>query len=247
MPAVTHYPLLTPTALAILASAAADRRRSIRRDAATMVAGLRPPLRVLDAPGPLAGGWVIAINHYVSRRVRAWWLALAVTAALDREIHWVMSSAWTYADPFRSRLLTPLSTWLFVRLARTYGFTSMPPMPPRPHEVEARARAVRAVLRYAAQAPEPLVGLAPEGADSPGNALVRPPAGVGRFLAQLARRGLRVLPAGVFEHEGALTVRFGAGFDLRAAPREIDPADRVMAAIAACLPENLRGAYAAGG
>jgi hypothetical protein len=72
---------------------------------------------------------------------------------------------------------------------------------------------------------------------------------VGRFISLLASRGLELLPAAVFEADGALCVRFGA--QIRgpldsggsAEARDRAAADRIMLAIAACLPDPLRGAY----
>jgi hypothetical protein len=72
---------------------------------------------------------------------------------------------------------------------------------------------------------------------------------VGRFISLLAARGLDLLPAGVFEAEGALWVRFGTPIlgplDSRESPEARDraAADRIMQAIAACLPDPLRGPY----
>ncbi len=196
------------------------------------------------------GGCVIAANHYHSLTFRSWWIALVLTASFGEEIHWVMSDAWTYPDPVRSRLITPLTRRVFRRLATNYGFTSMPPMPPRPHEVEARARAVLEVLTYVRRTPRPVLGLVPEGSDSADGSLMRPPEGVGRFLLLLVRAGLVIQPAGIYEELNRLRLRWGVpirslpvgGGD--AADRDRLAADAVMRAIAACLPSSLRGAYA---
>jgi len=91
------------------------------------------------------------------------------------------------------------------------------------------------------------MALAPEGGDMPGGLLSRPPSGSGRFMWHLARHGLRFIPVGAFEEDDRLCIRFGQPFELPAAvPEPIeDGASRlVMSAIAACLPERLRGAYA---
>jgi len=47
-------------------------------------------------------------------------------------------------------------------------------MPPRPRDVEARAASIRAVLDYAKQTKEPIIGLAPEGGDQVGGQLTMP-------------------------------------------------------------------------
>jgi hypothetical protein len=253
MPALPRYPRLTPTTLRLAASLVTGRPRSFRRDAREFVGRLRPVLRIEGASASIPDrGGVIVANHYFSPTFRAWWIALALTAAVDEEIHWVMAAAWTYPDPLRSRLITPLTRTLFERLAKTYGFTSMPPMPPAAREAAARARAVREVLRHVARESRPIIGLVPEGGDTATGDLAVPPPGVGRFLALLASRGLPLLPAGVFESDGGLCLRFGLPFtlpvsgDLSPEIRDRQAADAVMRAIADCLPESLRGIYRKG-
>jgi hypothetical protein len=254
MRASPRYPSLTPTTLQLGLSLLTGRRRSFRKDAQAFMRYLRPPMRLLgDLPQPPAGGRLILANHYRSPRFRAWWIPFALTSLLDEDVHWVMAGAWTYPDPLRSNLLTPLTRRLFRRVAWTYGFTVMPPMPPAPREAAERASAVRELLRYASGHPRPLVGLVPEGGDSPEGDLTTPPSGVGRFISHLAARGLELVPAGVFEAEGTLCVRFGPPIVGPLGPegtpdaRDRLTAGRVMEAIAACLPDHLRGPYSAGG
>lgn len=244
------YPTFTPTTAAIAWALVLGRRRSFVADARAYVRRLRPPLEQHGAPlGHDPAGWVIAANHYHSRTFRSWWIALVLTACLGEDIHWVMSDAWTYPDPLRSRLITPLTRRVFRRLASIYGFTSMPPMPPRPQETERRARAVREVLAYVRRAPRPMLGLIPEGSDSADGSLMRPPPGVGRLLLLLVRAGLAIQPAGIYEQGHALHLRWGTPIESlpeagSAAERDRRAADTVMQAIAACLPSSLRGAYA---
>jgi hypothetical protein len=105
------------------------------------------------------------------------------------------------------------------RLAHIYGFTSMPPMPPRAQDVAARARAVKNALTWLdsmqpiQSAPAWLL-LAPEGADQLEDGLGVPPAGLGRFIGLLAQRGLCILPAAAWEEQGVLHVRFGPTYNL---------------------------------
>lgn len=244
------YPTLTPTTISIAWSLVLGRRRSFLADAQAYVSRLRPPLEQHGTPlCHSAQGCVVTANHYHSRTFRSWWIALALTACLGEEIHWVMSDAWTYPDPLRSRLITPLTRRVFRRLARIYGFTSMPPMPPRREEIERRALAVRAVLAYVRHAHRPLLGLIPEGSDSPDGSLMRPPSGVGRFLLLLVRAGLAIQPAGIYEQGGVVHLQWGAPIESLPASGSIDERDRcaadtIMKAIAACLPSFLRGAYA---
>jgi hypothetical protein len=119
-----------------------------------------------------------------------------------------------------------------------YGFVTMPPMPPDPSEVEARAAAVRRTLRLARRlAPVGgMVGLSPEGQAVRDAHVEAPPAGVGEFLARLVQAGLPVLPVGVREAGGRLRVSFGPTLvpEIAAERRERDRvvARQVMEAIA---------------
>jgi hypothetical protein len=171
---------------------------------------------------------------------------MAISATLPREVCWITTSMLTFPDRLRSATVTPASRSFLRQVAGLYGFIPMPPMPPRPSDVEARAAAVRCALRRASE-PDALMGLAPEGGDAPGGVLTPPPAGSGRFLWHLARRGLRFLPVGAFEADCRLCLRFGPPFELPAVvPEPIDDgaSHLVMSAIAACLPKHLRGTYA---
>ena len=117
----------------------------------------------------------------------------------------------------------------------------MPPVPPHPDEVEARAAAVRQTVRMARRAAREggMVGLAPEGQDLPGR-LGQPPKGAGLFLALLVAAGLPVLPVGVAEEGGRLRVSFGPVFipaiPERRAERDQEVSRQVMAAISRQLP-----------
>jgi hypothetical protein len=247
-----RYPLWTTLSIAV--GALAGQRRSLARDSRRLAPGIST-LRVTGDPRALlaeggralgARGLLITFNHFSRPGFRVWWAAIAMASVLDRDAHWVMSTAWTYPDWLRTRLLTPLSTWLFRRIARVYGFTSMPPMPPRPWEVSARAEAVREVLHWARAEGRPLIVLAPEGMDSPPGGLAMPPPGVGRFIEKLAQLGLAILPVGTFEDERALCLSFGKPYLLETSTanerhaRDREVARIVMQHIAECLPPSLR-------
>ena len=62
--------------------------------------------------------------------------------------------------------------------------------------------------------PNAIIGLAPEGQDSPLDGVGLAPAGGGKFMLQLNRMGLPLLPVAVAENSGQLTVRFGQVFDI---------------------------------
>ncbi len=175
---------------------------------------------------------------------QAWWIAIVLTSASGRALHWPMTSAWTFPDPLRARLITPLTEWALARFARMYSFTLMPPMPPRERDVEARADSVRRILRIARRE-KPSIGMAPEGMDSPDGLLMQAPSGAGRFISHLQSAGYALIPAGFFESEGACRLRFGAPFELpRDHPSDPEARDReagriVMEKIAELLPKEL--------
>jgi hypothetical protein len=206
-----------------VASALTLRPRSFACDAQMAMAGLHPPAEILGGEHiPSCGPCLVVCNHYSRPGFPTWWLALATTAAVaarrareaDPQVYWVMTAAWTFPEsPWRRRFLTPLTRFAFDRVARTYGFVTMPPMPPDPRELEARAvavlRAVRLARRLAAEGG--LLALAPEGQDAAGR-LGQPPKGAGEFINLLVREGLPVLPVGITEAEGKLCVSFGPVF-----------------------------------
>jgi hypothetical protein len=220
--------------------------RSFRRDSQQLVNRLSPPLRADGTiPDVTHGSWLIVVNHYTRPGFHAWWFSMAISATLPREICWITTGTLTFPDRLRTSTVTPASRWFLRHLADLYGFIPMPPMPPRPSEIEARALAVRRALRRAAE-PEALMGLAPEGGDMPSGVLTPPPSGAGRFLWHLARRGLRFIPVGAYEEDGRLCLRFGQPFDMPSSltgPMDDSASHVVMSAIAACLPPRLRGSY----
>jgi hypothetical protein len=240
--------------LAIAAGILAGRRRSLARDARRLALGISSlhitgdPQSLLSDSGRALGarGLLVTFNHFSRPGFRVWWAAIAIASVIPGEMHWVMSTAWTYHDWLRSHLFTPVSTWLFRRTARVYGFTSMPPMPPRAWEVSARANAVREVLTWARTEARPVIVLAPEGMDSPPGRLMVPPAGVGRFIEKLAHLNLAILPVGAYEGDGALCLQFGSPYLLQAGTsldrhaRDREVGLIVMQRIAECLPPHLR-------
>lgn len=241
--------------LPLLAGLACDllsgRRRAFHADALACLRGLHPPLVVFGREHvPDAGPLVITVNHYHRPGFQAWWIPIAISGTLPQPVTWVMTAELTFPGSWYGFLGRPISRWVLRRAARMYGFVTMPPMPPRPQDAAARALAVRRTLALARPDPQCWLGLAPEGADMPGGRLAWPAPGAGRFALLLAARGLRFLPAGVYEEEGRLCLRFGpphaldvpAG--LTADEKDRLAAERVMRPIAALLPAALRGDFA---
>jgi hypothetical protein len=186
------------------------------------------------------------MNHFTRPGFGAWWIALGISAAVPVEVHWSMTAGWNHTG-----LLNPLTRWFFPRLAKVYGFTATPPMPPDPKGVMDRARAVRDVLRVA-RASKAIIAIAPEGRDYPGGVLGLPPPGVGRFIQQLSKYRERITPVGVYEdieNDAQLCINFGPSFEVDNLPDlPSDDRDRlisrqVMTAIAQQLPPALRGDY----
>lgn len=233
----------------LAAAGLSGRQRSFRGDCAAALRAV-PPIRVEGREHiPSRGPFLAVINHYNAPGIGVWWPVMALSAALPTEPHWVMTLAWTYTDWLRRHTFEPLSAWAFTRVARVYGFTTMPPMPPRPGEEIDRALALRKVFRFIRSNPGAIVGLAPEGHNTPDLSLGWPPPGGGKFMLRLAQRLGRVLPAGTFLEEGELVVRFGPPFCL-ALPPGSDPAevDRlgariVMEHIAPLVPEWMQGEF----
>ncbi len=228
------------------------RQRSFRADAQRCIERLKPPLRVMGSENiPRSGPCLITFNHYYRPGFRAWWLALGIASVVPVEMYWIMTGELTFPGRWYAPLGKPVSRWLLKRISRVYGFTTMPPMPPRRRDVEARARAVMEALSYVQQAEHPMLGLSPEGGDHPSGGLTWPASGAGRFGLLLAGRGLRFVPVGAYEAQGEFCLQFGAVYKLNVA-RGLSPDEKdrqaakiIMENIARQLPAHLRGEFEA--
>lgn len=245
-----QYSFPPQTLAAFLVDWTLARQRSFRRDALACVGRLKPPLRVFgEANVPQSGPCVVAFNHYYRPRFNAVWMPLAIAATVPVEMRFVMTAELTYPGRWYAPLGRVLSKIVLARAARVYGFLTMPPMPPRPKDVEARADSVRRVLTATRCEKTLILGLAPEGGDNPSGEILRPASGAGRFALLLAEAGLRFVPVGVYEADGALCLNFGAAYELIVPPGlSTEEKDRVAAAIvmsriARLLPERLRGEF----
>lgn len=234
----------------LLVDWALARRRSFRKDALACMERLEPPLRRRGEENiPQRGPCVVTFNHYHRPGFNAIWMAAAIAASVPVEMHFVMTGELTYPGRWYAPVGMFLSKIVLARAARVYGFTTMPPMPPREKDVEARAESVRRVLDVARREENLILGLAPEGGDNPSGELSMPPSGAGRFALLLAAAGLRFVPVGVYEADGALCLNFGAAYELTV-PRRLSADERdkaaarvVMNRIAALLPLSLRGEF----
>lgn len=226
-------------------------RRSFREDAIHCIGRLKPSLRLLGKENiPQNGPCVITVNHYHRHGFGAEWLALGISATVPCEIHWIMTAEWTAPGKWYEPIKGLYSRLLLRYLSRVYSYTSMPPMPPRPKDVEARARSVRMVLEYTKQHPDFMLGLAPEGADQAGGKLSMPASGAGRFALLLAGRGSVFVPVGAYEADGVFCLHFGPVYRLNVpSGLSVEEKDRaasemMMKKIALLLPDGLRGEFA---
>lgn len=239
----------------LIASAALDllrgAPRSFRQDARVCAEAVVPALDYAGCEYIPDHPCVVTINHFSRPGFPAWWLALSVSAAIPAEVHWLVTAAWTFPGRPWAGWGEAASRQVLSRLARMYGFSSMPPMPPRPEELRERALAARRLLEAARLGQSGWIGIAPEGRDGPGGTLQAPPSGSGRLLLLLAGLGLPCLPAGLFEQDDCCYVRFGQPYrlavptDLPAQARDRQASRIVMTRLAALLPERLRGEYSA--
>lgn len=245
------YAYPTGTVVGLALAALLGLHRDFREDALACIQHLQPPLQVTGIEHlPHDGACVLTVNHYHRPGFGAEWLALAITAVVPRDIHWIMTGEWTAPDTWYEPFKGAYSRWLLKRLARVYGFTTMPPMPPRSEDVEARARSVRRVLAWAKRTPGFVLGLAPEGADQTGGQLTVPASGLGRFGLLLAGLKSAFVPIGAYEADGVFHLRFGPSYQLRLPPglsteeKDRQAAHTMMERIAPLLPESLRGEFA---
>jgi hypothetical protein len=225
-------------------------RRSFQKDARDCLALLEPPLHLLGAEHiPASGPIMITFNHYYRPGFDAWWMALGLAAVVPLDIHFVMTGELTYPGMWYAPLGMAGSRWLLRRLSKIYGFTTMPPMPPRPKDFAARTRSVRKTLEFARQHPQAVLGLAPEGGDQPGGVLTLPVSGAGRFMLLLAGAGFKIVPVGAYETDGEFCLNFGMAYELvvprglLADEKDHTAAEIVIRRIAAQLPERLRGSF----
>ena len=245
-----YYPLVNATTLSMAGAYLFGRKRDFHSDSLALVSAIRPSMVIEGGvPESIKDGCVIVVNHYWRPGFMSMWIGLSISATVPYPIQWTMTSAWRYPDRFRSMTITPLSRWFLKKIADSYGFILMPPMPPHPREVTARVGAVRSLMRYAQSNPSPIIAIAPEGADSGQGCLSTPPEGIGRLLYLFLERGMSLLACGLFEEEGRLHLHYGEPIQptidgLSRQERESVLVSLTMRAIAACLPERLRGSFA---
>jgi hypothetical protein len=227
------------------------RRRDLQSDAKACIENLSPGLRVLGRENiPQRGGCVLTINHYHRPGFGAQWLAIATTAVVPLKMRWVVTAELMCQGKWYEAIGSRASRIFLRRLAHFYGMTTMPPMPPRPKDVQARAASVRKILDYVKHVDDAVLGISPEGYNSPDGILTRPASGFGRFAWLLSRAGMRFVPVGGYEAESIFHLHFGERYelniqsDLHADVKDEQAIQIVMRNIARLLPMRLRGEFA---
>ncbi len=249
--------------LRVSLSALFGHKRSFREDALKLASRFNPPIQVIGEQNiPGQENYIITANHFARPAFNAWWIALAISAAVEQDIHWIMPGAWAVDGKWHSAGQRLLTRWAFSRLAKIYGFSITPPVAARPGDETMRAESVQKVFVQARDKQLTAIGYLPEGRDFAGGRLGWPPYGTGRFVHHLNQMGYRILPVGIYEENGQLQIHFGVPYDLGEfhshSSGEVDPITfrlltqrqidmlltrTVMRRIAILLPERQRGEF----
>lgn len=249
-------------ALRFIVSFLAGRQRDLEGDAAEVFPRLRPlPLARDSYHIPAQGPFLVVANHYERLGLGVLWSAWFISLVMAQRrqhpchLHWVMTSEWE-----RLRIAgvnMPVPRWLFrrifARFARLYDLIIMPSDPGQTMQRAMALRKAEAVLlgpKRGDNGPpqgEP-VGFFPEGPTA-NTALHEAMPGTGLFFLRVCQKGVPLLPVGITEEEGVLTVTFGPPFFLSQPPGQ-DRAlwdrlarDQVMIAIGKLLPGSMWGFY----
>ncbi len=204
------YPSINTTVLKCILARLTGRRRSLHDDAVRLSAQLRPPIRYEGLEHiRLQKPYVVMVNHYARPGFSTPWIALGISAVLPAEVTWIMSNEWLFeGNPF-AFVLRPLMRFVLRSITLAYGLVPMPTMVQGYSTPQERMIGVREAIERVREDPNCILGITPEGMDSPNGKLMLPPTGVGRFMLHLSEMGLPILPAAVFEADGCLHVHFG--------------------------------------
>ena len=224
------------------------KQRSFQMDASQFIQSIHPPAVIhghenISKHGPM----LILLNHYARSGFLIIWAAFAISAALPVESCWVMTRAWTATGKFFGGIQSTITEALFTKIAKMYGFISMPPMPPDPRDALDRAIGVRNLIQKARKMENVAICMAPEGRDYPGGNLGWSAEGSGKLILQLSQYIPTTIPAGVYEKQGSLHIHFGKELNIKQFQGPLvdnKQVDRfMMKAIAQLIPENLRGDF----
>lgn len=222
-------------------------RRSFLHDCQTFLRTNPYPRRVEGIDHvPAAPPFVLVANHYGRPGLHPYHSGMIVTALIAQarpdvpHIRWVVTSEWFGRRLGPVPIPPSLYRWTFRRAAKVYGAAIMPR---RAGEVMARAAVLRDILRSLQRE---AVGLMPEAGGS--GTLRQPLEGSGLFVHSLARRGVPVLPVGLWDDGDTLVVSFGPPMALaptgeNRVQQERSADEQMMVAIGRLLPERQWGVY----
>jgi hypothetical protein len=215
-----HYPSINPAVLEVLILRLFHRQKLFLRDAGTFIRRVQPPIRYLGLENiPARGPYQIHANHYARPGFSTAWIALALSAVQPGEVTWIVADQWVFEGHPLRFLLVPAMRIILASMRWVYGFLPMPTMLPGYSDLPERSTAVRSVIRYCQTHPNAIIGLTPEGRDSPPSGVYLAPPGAGKFILHLNRMEIPILPAALLEKDGILSVKFGPLYDL---PTKID-------------------------
>jgi hypothetical protein len=237
-----RYPSINPAVLGVLILRLFRRRKSFLREAGRLIRRGRPPIRYLGLENiPARGPYQIHANHYARPGISTAWIALALSAVQPAEVTWIVADQWVFEGHPLRFLLIPAMRNILASMRWVYGFLPMPTMVPGYSEMSERSTSVRSVIRYCQSHPEAIIGLTPEGRDSPPSGVYLAPPGAGKFILHLNRMEIPILPAALLEKDGILTVIFGRPYDL---PTKIDlPPSQVDEALRVIVRDKLLELY----
>ncbi len=179
-----------------------------------LISQVKPvPMVIGEENIPASGGFLVVVNHYSRLGYNTAWNALSISAVVKKEIAFIMSEEWAFEGNPLGFLLRPLMRGILSSINSAYGFLSMPSMMEGFNTPASRAAAVRRVINFARSHPDAVIGLAPEGQDSPADGVGLAPDGGGKFMLHLNRMGYLLLPVVVVERSGRLVLHFGQPFD----------------------------------
>ena len=245
-----HYRFRISLMFLFIISMLLGRRRDLAADSAGTLLAARPRPRIVDDHYvPETGPFVLVANHYERPGLKVFWGGMLASYAVsqrrsaDKALHWLMTSEWYNFRLGPIPVPIWLLRWLFRRIAYVYGLVIVPRAV---GQTMGRANAMRSILQVVDRERQP-IGLFPEGIGK--GQLIELQPGTGAFLAALSQRGIPIMPAGISEEDGALTVRFGPPFilEIKKDPTKGErgrlAAQQVMVAIGRLLPRPLWGAY----
>ncbi|MGH2447180.1 MAG: lysophospholipid acyltransferase family protein [Chloroflexota bacterium] len=205
----------------------------MNREAASMVARLPNPPHISGTENiPLQGPAAIAANHYQRRGLWIAWPGAVITNAVaarredNQEMHWLVTGGLRWQQWRQSGAVVPLTRFLFAAMARAYQMSAVPL-----DDVAGQARAVRRWLRWLRQGE--VAGIFPEGLAGRGGVLGEAEDGFEPLCHLLQRANIPIVPAGVWERDRQIVLRFGQ-------PVSGATADEVMKRIGALLPPELQ-------